>query len=245
MVGSWLQLPGNAQVRNVVFGRMRAPDGTNKHNSMPRAWGDTYGGGTSPHLTLTRTQFALLAKWRSGQFVADWLGEPPVPAAPTISPEGLDRAALEACVGGAFYPGIEAGWLIRQRRVFAEPFRIRHHAVLSSHPVFGDLKIEAGFVSQQMAVPWQADFADCARDADFDANGNSVPGIKFAWWPGQRPDEVFPENGAQAMVAWARGIDLGGHQTGPDRHLRMVKDWSTRGFVVRHAGRYVEREGPP
>jgi hypothetical protein len=36
----------------------------------------------------------------------------------------LDRAALENCVGGAFFPGIEAGWLIRNPKLYGGPFRI-------------------------------------------------------------------------------------------------------------------------
>ena len=30
-----------------------------------------------------------------------------------MTPEGLDRAALENSVGGPFYPGIEVSWLVR------------------------------------------------------------------------------------------------------------------------------------
>lgn len=239
------ELPGSAPQRNAIFRRMRDPLGASPgtpraRKQMPRAWGDTYGNGASPYLSLTRTQYAMLSKWNAAQFSSDWQGEPPIPSAPDISPEGLDRAALEACVGGAFFPGIEASWLIRHPAVFVEPFRIQHGAKLSD-TVIGELRVGAGFFSQQMALPWQADFADCYGYGD-----DAGDGVVFAWWPGQRPDEVFPEHGA-TVVEWARGIIT---QTTPGDddtqkwHRAMVDRWHTRGFVVRHAGRYVEREGP-
>ena len=224
------KLPGSEQRRRGVFTWMRSSEEPRNPNKMPLARGDTpysSDNGDDLFLRVTDLQFALLSNWRNGRFVADWFGEPPIPAAPEISPEGLDRAALESSVGGAFYPGIEAGWLARHPQVFVEPFRVRQDAVLSQ-TVIGELKIRAGFFSQQMAVPWQADFLDCQKE-----QGN---GVFYAWWPGQRPDEVFMENGGSGMVAWARGLA---------DHQAMVDRWHTRGFVVRHGGRYVEREGPP
>jgi hypothetical protein len=51
---------------------------------------------------VTPTQYAHLQRWQSGSYAADWTG---VPAAEsTVSPDGLDRAALEACVGAGLYP---------------------------------------------------------------------------------------------------------------------------------------------
>ena len=45
-----------------------------------------------------------------------------------------------------------------------------------------------GFITEKMALPWQADFADCADN----------------WWPSQRPVNVTKQDGTQAE--WARGI---------------------------------------
>lgn len=78
-----------------------------------------------------------------------------------------------------------------------------------------------------MALPWQADFADCR---DF-------------WWPSQRPDDVTTRNGGQE-VAWDRGIV--GLQNGVrlNGHLNMVDSWSKLGFVVFDGGtgKFVEDE---
>ena len=93
------------------------------------------------YLSLTRTQGALMKQWTLGKFISDWKGIPPKPAGEEITPEGLDRAALENCVGGAFYPGIEVSWLIRKPEVFSEPFRIKHGAMI------GPLTVRAGFFS--------------------------------------------------------------------------------------------------
>ena len=52
-----------------------------------------------------------MKKWMKGKFINDWSPHPLT--SEEITPEGLDRAALEPCVGGAFFPGLEAGWMMR------------------------------------------------------------------------------------------------------------------------------------
>ena len=59
------------------------------------------------HRSLDGNAVWHMQRWKDNNYVNDWVG-PPAPDA-TITPDGLDRAALEACVGGSFYPGIEAG----------------------------------------------------------------------------------------------------------------------------------------
>jgi hypothetical protein len=125
--------------------------------------GDAVPGQPRRWLRITKTQYQALSNWVLGNFVDDWKGVPlPDPEA-EITPEGLDRAALEACAGGAFYPGIEAGWILRNPAVYSEPFRFSHSVLL------------AGDVTRRMACPWQADFYECNTH----------------WWPAQRPDEVL------------------------------------------------------
>jgi hypothetical protein len=75
-----------------------------------------------------------------------------------------------------------------------------------------------------MAVPWQADFYDCSQEG------------ALAWWPAQRPDDVFV-SGGESQVSWTR--ELVGNQMG------MVKKWHRLGFVVRKGSRYVETERKP
>ena len=198
-------------MRKAIFARLRDPALGPREESegdMPMLWGDNYHDGKS--MPLTRTQYEIMRKWAEGEFVDDWEGKPPRPAL-VITPAGLDRAALEACVGGPFYPGIEASWHLRDTFGFSEPFRLRQPG------------IDAGDVTKQMAVPWQADFNQCAQDGD------------YAWWPAQRPDDVIPE-GETKMVAWTRDwVD-------PASDQQMVDRWHKLGFVVQRGDAFVETE---
>ena len=143
------------------------------------------GGGNMPPLwgadrTVTPTQFAHLLRWKNGQYVNDWVGVPEPPAG--VSPDGSDRAALDACVGGAFYPGIEAGGRSLGERPILEkpysaPFRLDHSQVF------------AGDISASMALPWQADFKACADQ----------------WWPVPRPNRVLTGPGGPT-VRWDRNV---------------------------------------
>jgi L-lysine epsilon oxidase-like protein/heme oxygenase-like protein len=192
-------------------------------------------------LTITKLQYAVMEKWAAGDFDSDW-GSPS--EAPGITAEGLDRAALEATVGGAFFPGIEAGWVMRNPSNYMdkEAFRLDQS------------KLSAGDVSQHMACPWQADFYECNTD----------------WWPAQRPDDVLTEEALQAIVAieaeisaldkddaayqdnlrhlntrksamwlsrdpWTRGFPDNDYSNNAYSHAgdeSMVDDWHHLGFVV-------------
>jgi len=117
-------------------------------------------------LALTRRQYDILTLWKDGKFIADWKGVPPPPA-PTITPEGLDRAALENCTGGPLFPGIECGWILRHPEIYVEKTIARLNPSV----------LKAGDMTKRMAVPWQADFFECQQ----------------VWWPSQRPDITFGE----------------------------------------------------
>ncbi|HYV51622.1 MAG TPA: LodA/GoxA family CTQ-dependent oxidase, partial [Dongiaceae bacterium] len=174
-----------AAERKAVFDRIRIPElspgasTTASSRNMPQLKGDIEDDPVDyyAHLTVTPTQYAILRRWADGNFVES---KPAPPAnKPDLTPHGLDRAALENCVGGAFYPGIEAGWLVREAGVYAEPFRVK----LGSSSTYGGKAetVKAGHFSRQMALPWQTDFLECET--------GSIPG----WWPAQRPDFVTEE----------------------------------------------------
>jgi len=165
--------PGAPAIRARIFDQLRHPTESGG-GDMPMLLSDT----EEENLTVTRRQYAMMKKWSDGDFVDDWNGSP---IDPEITPDGLTRAALDACVGGPFYPGIEAGWLLRDVYTCSEPFRLDHTHVM------------AGDVTKQMALPWQADFYDCQSEG------------AFGWWPSQRPDAVFPETGGP-QVPWTRGL---------------------------------------
>jgi L-Lysine epsilon oxidase N-terminal/L-lysine epsilon oxidase C-terminal domain/LysM domain len=155
-----------------------------------------------------------------------------------LTPEGLDQAAAENCVGGAFFPGIEVSWLIRDERVFLEPLRINQSFTVDADPNVPS-KAAAGYFSRQMALPWQADFYDCAKEEKEVSPGHKVT---FGWWPAQRPDIARGPDPADATkvkeLQWDRGI-------GTMREFTdFTTGWATRGFIVPKATDYQEEDGP-
>ncbi len=167
---TWADPVTSQSVVDAIVGRVGNPGG---------------GGGDMPDLNgsdsrVTPTQYAHLQRWQAGAYANDWTGVPAAEA--TVSPEGLDRAALEACVGGAFFPGIEAGGLnAGDRPILEKPytaaFRIDHS------------QVNPGDISQAMALPWQADFNACADN----------------WWPVPRPNDVYTTPGGSS-VRWSRDV---------------------------------------
>lgn len=171
-------------LRKKVFAKLTDPKNPLKGeaNDMPMMWSDYYhdetrANGEPRNQALCEWQYDYLEKWANGLFNNDWIGSPV--DSNKITPHGLDKAALENCIGGPFYPGIEAGWSIRDLYGFSEPFRLSH-SILS-----------AGDITKQMALPWQADFFDCQQDDE------------LAWWPAQRPDKVFIDDKPK-MHTWTR-----------------------------------------
>ena len=135
-----------------------------------------------------------LAQYEAGTFLSDLA----TPVPPPSQPEALDRAALEACVGLNFFPGIEASQTMR-KKIYAEGFRF--------DPALPE--VTAGFLTEVMACPWQADFKECEGE----------------WWPSQRPDMVMtnPNLIPGSRAVWAHGIG-----TRDD----MVANWATLPFVI-------------
>jgi hypothetical protein len=196
-----------AQIRDDVYRKLRPPTNTGDQfdsGLMPKLYGDQ-GEGTA--LTLTVTQYEIMTRWRNGQFSR---GTEPIPPLPPsgITASGLDRASLEAAVGGAFYPGIECGWIVREPRLYVTPFEFRfRHAASDTDPI----GLSPGDVTKRSAVPWQADFNDC---------GNN-------WWPAQRPNQVRKSATANVFVDWDVGIQS---------HINMVRRWQELGMVVQAPG---------
>jgi hypothetical protein len=153
--------------RNAIFNRLRP------NSNMPSINGSDPG--------LTTLQFAHMERWNNNNFANDWAGVPAPEA--NVSPAGLDRAALEACVGAAFFPGIEAGGKDASNRPildagnYLEAFRI------------DAVNVAPGTISASMALPWQADFNACGTN----------------WWPVPRPNQVKPQ-GTNTYQAWDRGV---------------------------------------
>jgi hypothetical protein len=203
-------------IRTRIFGRLRPPGpaGGGPRQNMPQLlddnnqWSRQGPGG----LTVTPAMYELLRRWSVGQFKDDSSEGPPTPPV-ELTPEGLDQAALENCAGGAFFPGIEAGWMLRDVVELLEPYRINPAG------------LRAGDITRQMAVPWQADFRDCAAE---EHDGRVVP-----WWPQQRPITV-QERVNSDYQPWTRNKVAS--------RMDMVRRWFELGFIVAEGERYVETE---
>lgn len=252
-----------AGLRKYVLDALRPPDqenlliGERGATMMPYLCGDNCLEETAEHapsryLRLTDTQYFFLQQWAAGHFVAD--GPPPWP-------DRVSRAVLDNCVGGAFSPGIEMGWIARNPAIYAAPFRIRVREPqdgplsLGFDPLKG---MEPGDITRYMAVPWQADFNECSS--------NPIGDRILWWWPAQRPEYVYlevprphllrvsqitpPDIESGPQVPWL-GVDF--DQLNPAYvqfadDVDMVKYWHALGFVwFRPAGgglkaRYVEVE---
>ncbi len=244
---SWSKLadPKNSRLRDLVMSRVRPPPTVRKpkkDENMPKLLGDEYKDKNHPRyrLSLTHTQYALLKQWHKGRFVEPSKTPSRANSVPQrITPAGLDRAALENCVGGAFHPGIEVGWQIRHKDLYSEPFRINHNAKSTYK---GETKrIRAGHFTRQMALPWQVDFRDC--------KGEKYDDEIFGWWPAQRPDQVFENESdvpTNKMVQWHRastGWPVGDKKDpSAPSYEEMISHFFKFGFVVKKGSVFVETE---
>jgi L-Lysine epsilon oxidase N-terminal/L-lysine epsilon oxidase C-terminal domain/Iron-containing redox enzyme len=205
-------------------------DGGSRREGEPARW-----------LTVTPRQYRRLELWADGAFMApapemrEGAGSEPPAAPPT--PADLDRAALASCVGGGFYPGIEMSRLIKNPAYYrADSFSPGDRYRLD----LGNKNLYPGALTERMAVPWQADFAECEN----------------FWWPAQRPDHVVTEQDferarpdqedppgpcldtlAYPRQRWARGIGdrprtSSSSQPGAWMKHDMVDRWKDLGFVV-------------
>jgi hypothetical protein len=224
--------PQYATARQGVFIYLRPPLGVNSqtgNRTMPHLLGDDPYIGNLPdavhNLSLTHVQYALMRNWANGAFTPP--NGSPAPA-PTITAHGLDRAVLENCVGGAFFPGIEFGWQIRNASLYAEPFRLN---LAATSGYWGETQpIGPGHFTRQMAVPWQADFNDCRNEGD------------YGWWPSQRPNDALPSPTDTQRVEWARPTTVFASGKQRSEHSDMVANWYKFGFVVQSGDVFAETE---
>ena len=246
-------------VRLSIFSWIRNPNSdVVQWKEMPRGLGDDYTAldakKPTPRsfLSLTRIQYALLEQWSGGNFKNDWLGSAPnVIPLDSPTPDDLDLSSVENCVGGPFYPGIEVSWLIRAKDLYAEPFRLNFspqpespdQAEFSSL-VIGALKFKPGFFSQQMALPWQADFYDCHKESGWKDPDNNE--YVFMWWTAQRPDDVFPA-GTDEQQPWTRALVPAGQafedfEEDNIRFHQMQSKWMELKFLSQKRGNHFEEE---
>ncbi len=251
-------------LRGYIFDLMRNPDVAEiEWKKMPRGLGDDYttfdteaGPNGKSLFSLTRVQYWCLHQWAADNFIDDWPGAEPAPKstlAPT--PDELDQAAAENSVGGPFFPGIDVSWLIRCPELYSAVFPMRfdypanpEYEQTSPPKKVGALEFRPGFFSQQMALPWQADFYDCHKERQEDFDGNEY---YFMWWAAHRPDDVYPSGGS-SQVRWVRLFDKLSLEKFPDqepddyynhdRFAQMEQGWSKLKFVSVKRGDHWEEE---
>lgn len=160
-------------------------------------------------LSLTPYQHEHLKNWVNGNLREE-------PSHSVTSPAmNLTRAALESCVGGSFFPGIEATYDIARVSAYHPLENLRKEFRIN--PAF-----EPGSLTEKMALPWQADFAECGQ----------------FWWPSQRP--VATRTSSNTFLNWDRGI-WDTVTTKDAAHKNMVDHWDKLAHVLKNeTGHFVE-----
>jgi hypothetical protein len=211
----WIKDPFGP-LRQYLFGLLRLPGEENEfkieddvssrlHNLplMPLLCGDNCLTNTAPSkfLRLTDYQLFILKQWADGNFINEitegWLQSPPYtpflpyPTTPPKTGRQLDQGVLSNVLGGAFSPGGEAAWIMRNPSVYWEPYRFKADRQwanfqetaaqvnqtgdidqdytfnvenpLSQSSNF-DVGLQPGDVTKYSAVPWQADFNECTTN---------------------------------------------------------------------------------
>lgn len=152
----------------------------------------------SKFLRLTDYQYFLLRQWALGLFFNESIEKwaTPDPWHPYAGWENktardLDRAVLMNVLGGAFCPGGEVGWIMRNPAIYHRPYRIKadpacytfaqtaaqananrgqlpevDYGAYAGADLAQDNNFDAGLqpgdLTKYMGCPWQADFNECS-----------------------------------------------------------------------------------
>lgn len=249
----------NAKKRRFIYSVLRKPGQENLYRlppsdpdmpnyrlpGMPLLCGDNPLSNTaaSKFLRLTDTMLFLLKQWADGKFINEKTEGIPLPdlEADPVSGTDLDRGVLGNLLGGAFCPGAETTWIVRNPAIYAKPYRVKLSTAMTtcflSQTDNLAVGLEPGDLTKRNAVPWQADFNECATqpiDITYAAwssinpasVGDPVVPIQQLtyWWPTHRPMYVNQANGGQ--VFWSGNLPT--ESTGD---LAMVTAWKDMGFV--------------
>ncbi len=236
-------------LREFLFGLLRLPGEENEfkvedrissrlHNLplMPFLAGDNplSNVAASKFLRLTDYQLFILKQWADGCFLNEieegWLKSPPYtpflpyPTAPPTMGRELDRGALSNVLGGAFCPGGEASWIMRNPSIYWEPYRFKADRSVSDfletaaqvnqtqdidrdysfnvqNPLSQDSSfshgLQPGDITKYSGVPWQADFNECTTNPT---------DVTYAEWnliePKSLHDKALERNRRVAETMW-------------------------------------------
>ena len=259
----------NRPFREAIFRRFRdAAYVTMSIDELPPVYGDGFDlPAKDPRqwLAVTELQYGWLDQWARGDFEADFVDKG-TPASGTLEdlalgeqPHALDRASLEACVGGSFNPGYELPWIMRQPLLYESPFRIRHllptgqgrhlpprsrgSSAFVREPDYGDrltseislsphgplARSGPGDITRWMAIPWQADAASCTS-----AIGSGDIYLP-TFWPAGIPNDALPWAKYQQVLD--TNLDLEARRTAFRDRERWFRDLSSSRLT--RANQYV------
>lgn len=215
-----------AAFRKAVFEQFRDPGSTGPNAfreerlKIPYMLGDgvNYNGSPLQWFQFPKLQYARLQSWAEGNFIDDFdhdaldgvtaLEELPLEQ----QPAALTEAALEPCSGGAFHPGVELTYVLRNAPLFArhhdqarEAFRIAEGTRPGLTQDLGllltpELAVKGkgsvppaigpqmpGDLTRWMGLPWQCDVFSCQHVTLQEDFPHAV------WWPASIPINVLPE----------------------------------------------------
>lgn len=150
----------------------------------------------SKFLRLTDYQLFILRQWAHGKFYNEvsegWIKKPDTfePYKDWTNDTGrkLDQGVLMNLLGGAFCPGAEVGWVLRNPSIYKDPYRIKADPDFYNFPQTAaqanyrgvpaqdyissieetlsqdddfERGLQPGDLTKQMALPWQSDFNEC------------------------------------------------------------------------------------
>jgi hypothetical protein len=234
-------------LRRFLFGLLRLPGEENEfriedqissrlHNLplMPLLCGDNPLTNTAPSKFFRLTDYMLfiLKQWAEGRFINEidegWLQNQkppytpylPYPTTPPKTGRGLDAGVMSNVLGGAFCPGGETTWIMRNPSIYWEPYRLKANRslsdfLLSAAQVNSGLGVDAdytfsvqsplsqnsdfvaglqpGDITKYSGLPWQTDFNECTL--------NNID-ITYADWNVNYPDSENDEDMRNDTKVW-------------------------------------------
>jgi hypothetical protein len=258
--------PVNEALRQQTFEQFRTPDDT---VAQPAGEPQIYGDGVAfparssyQWLNVTPIQYAMLEAWAAGTFTDD-RGLRPSDELAALSPGeqvlALDRAGLDACLGGAYHPGTEVPWTLRVPSMWSSPGRLRVRSTTVDLADEGDELTPAramaadgplagsgpGDLTRWMSTPWHSDAASCRSGYE-----PEISTVLPTFWPARVPNHVLREDDYLVVVDtaapladrqaaftrrydWERFVAAANHQ---DTLRNMVDHWADLGLVTEQSG---------
>ena len=203
-----------------VFAPKQEPDAFQQFKPlMPLLMGDNPLTNTVPSkfLRLTDTMLFILKQWMEGKFINEKLSGIDTSHLEENADSGLQitKGVLSNGLGGAFNPGAEVAWIIRNPNIYKKAYRINAKASLLptmetssvgttpgitvyerpgltlNSPISEGL--EPGDLTKYSALPWQADFNECS---------NQRVDITYEEWNKlyDEPDKVAPNSNQKTYL---------------------------------------------